>query len=94
MNLDSLLHEENLKESSTQLDAAIDLFNKVNARLRTLLTTRRGYVGQTLYEERVREGDLVCVLLGCSIPMSFDPFRTTMSLLARHTSTESCTEKR
>lgn len=40
---------------------------------RELVVTDNGYLGKTEYTDRVREGDLVCVLLGCPVPMVLRP---------------------
>jgi hypothetical protein len=37
--------------------------------LRTLVVTNRCCVGQTAYSIRVRDGDAVCGVLGCPVPM-------------------------
>lgn len=40
---------------------------------RPLLFTDKGFVGTVCYSEEVKVGDLVCVLLGCPIPMVLRP---------------------
>jgi hypothetical protein len=39
----------------------------------TLVVTNNGWIGKTAYADRVKEGDLVCVLLGCPVPMILRP---------------------
>jgi len=38
-----------------------------------IVLTRRRYVGQAAYRGRVKAGDVVCVLLGCTVPMVLRP---------------------
>lgn len=45
----------------------------VPAHERSIVITEKGYVGQTVYPRRVKAGDVVCVLLGCSVPMVLRP---------------------
>ena len=52
--------------SSPELIASLKSNNSVNG---NILMTERGYIGQTLYTDRVRKGDIVCVLLGCQVPI-------------------------
>lgn len=52
--------------SSPDLLASLNSFNPSN---RNILMTERGYIGQTLYTGVVEKRDIVCVLLGCQVPM-------------------------
>ncbi|KAE8449083.1 hypothetical protein EG329_008466 [Mollisiaceae sp. DMI_Dod_QoI] len=45
--------------------------NKANSG--TLVATKWGCIGKTLYPGRIQEGDVVCVLLGCPVPMVLRP---------------------
>jgi hypothetical protein len=38
-----------------------------------IVLTRKRYVGQAAYRGRVKAGDVVCVLLGCTVPMVLRP---------------------
>ncbi|KUJ12783.1 uncharacterized protein LY89DRAFT_193119 [Mollisia scopiformis] len=40
---------------------------------RTIIVTANGWIGQMGHPNRVRTGDLICVLLGCSVPMTLRP---------------------
>lgn len=42
---------------------------------KTIAATERGYIGQTLYTNKAKEGDIVCVLVGCSVPMLLRPVK-------------------
>ncbi len=64
-----------LNQSPDEVDAsllrdALMQRDRVNVR-RRLVTTKKGYVGMAL--EAVEPGDVICVLLGCTVPMVLRP---------------------
>jgi hypothetical protein len=78
-NAETGQNQQEVLTSSAELDSDADIFDwslpefaqmlqgRINPR--TVIVNEKGFIGHAFYLDVIRKRDLICVLLGCSVPM-------------------------